>query len=65
MAAGAPIQVVVDATLNNTKSKIYGIAAPQLLGSTPQIGSSYNSFVVNTRFVQENTKSVDSILDEL
>jgi DNA-directed RNA polymerase beta' subunit len=65
MAYGAPIQVVTDATFNNTRSKIYGIAAPQMLGSTPQIGTLYNKCVVNNSFVKENTQSIDSIIDTL
>lgn len=65
MAYGAPIQVVTDATFNNTRSKVYGIAAPQMLGSTPQIGTLYNKCVVNASFVKSNTQSVDSVLDGL
>lgn len=65
MSYGAPIQVVTDATLANARSKVYGIAAPQLLGSIPQIGTLYNGLVIDEEFVRANTKSVDSILDEL
>ncbi len=65
MAYGAPIQVVTDATLMCAKSKIYGIAAPQLLGSVPQIGTLYNSYVIDEEYVSKNVKSVDSFLDEL
>jgi DNA-directed RNA polymerase II subunit RPB1 len=65
MANGAPIGVVMDAALANARSRVYGIAAPQLLGSTPQIGTIYNSCIVDEQFVRANTKSVDSILDEV
>ena len=65
MAYGAPIQVVTDAALANARSRVYGIAAPLMLGSSPQIGTMYNDFVVNESFVVANTKSVDSILDDL
>jgi hypothetical protein len=65
MAYGAPIQVVTDATLANARCRVYGIAAPQLLGSIPQIGTLYNGLVVDEEFVRANTKSVDSILDDL
>ncbi len=65
MAYGAPIQVVTDATLAGAKCRVYGIAAPQLLGSVPQVGSIYNSLTVDEEFVRKNVKSVDSILDEL
>ena len=65
MSYGAPIQVVTDATLANARSRVYGIAAPQLLGSIPQIGTLYNGLVVDEEFVRANTKSVDSVLDDL
>jgi DNA-directed RNA polymerase II subunit RPB1 len=65
MAYGAPIQVVTDATLANARSRVYGIAAPQLLGAIPQIGTLYNGVIVDEDFVCANTKSVDSILDDL
>ena len=45
--------------------RVYGIAAPQLLGSIPQIGTLYNGVVIDEKFVCANTESVDSILDSL
>ena len=65
MSYGAPIQVVTDATLANARSRVYGIAAPQLLGSIPQIGTLYNGVVIDEAFVRANTLSVDSVLDDL
>lgn len=65
MAYGAPIGVVTDAALAGAGSRVYGIAAPQLLGSTPQIGTLYNGVVVDEEFVRANTRSVDSVLDDL
>ncbi len=65
MAYGAPVQIVTDAALAGTRSKVYGIAAPQMLGSTPMIGSLYNGLVVDEEFVVANSRSVDSVLDEL
>ena len=65
MSYGAPIQVVTDAALAGAKSRVSGIAAPALLGAVPRIGTIYNSLVVDENFVSENTRSVDSILDEL
>jgi hypothetical protein len=65
MSYGAPIQVVTDATFANARAPVYGIAAPLLLGALPQIGTTYNSFVVDEEFVRANTKSVDRALDEL
>lgn len=65
MAYGAPIQIVTDAALSNTRSPVYGIAAPLMLGSTPQIGTCYNDLVIDEDFVSKNTVSVDSVLNSL
>lgn len=65
MAYGAPVQVVTDAALACTRSKVYGVAAPQLLGSTPMVGSLWNSLVVDEEFVAANARSVDSVLDSI
>ena len=65
MAYGAPIGVVTDAALAGARSRVYGIAAPQLLGSIPQIGTLYNQCVIDEKFVKENTRSIDSIFDSL
>lgn len=65
MAYGAPIQVVMDAAFACARTKVYGIAGPQLLGSTPQIGTCYNTLVMDDKFIQENTKTVDMVLDML
>jgi hypothetical protein len=65
MAYGAPVQVVTDAALAGVRSKVYGIAAPQMLGSTPMVGSLFNGLVVDEDFVAANARSVDSVLDAL
>jgi DNA-directed RNA polymerase II subunit RPB1 len=65
MSYGAPIQVVTDAALAGARARVSGIAAPALLGAVPRIGTIYNSLVVDEGFVRANTRSVDSILDEL
>lgn len=65
MAASAPIQVLTEAALNCTRGRVYGIAAPLMLGSIPKLGTLYNDFVVDEEFVRKNMASVDSLLDAL
>jgi hypothetical protein len=65
MGYSAPINVLADATLKNAKDSVYGIAAPQLLGAQPQIGTMYSNYVVNTDFIAKNYKSVSTQLDNL
>lgn len=60
-----PIRILIDAALGNVKSNIYGIAAPQLLGMIPKIGSTYNSLVVDEEYVRANVESIDDILDTI
>lgn len=60
-----PIKCLTDAALSNTKSNVYGIAALQLLGGIPKIGSIYNSLVIDEEFIRENAETVDEILDKL
>ena len=62
-AYGSPIQVFQEATLAGAKCKVTGVSGPQLLGAIPQIGTIYNTLLVNEEFVIANTQSVDSILD--
>lgn len=64
-AMSSPIQVFQEAAVNGLTSKVSGIAAPILLGGIPKIGTLYNSFVINENFIKENTKSIDSVLDDL
>lgn len=60
-----PIKYLIDASLSNTKSTIYGIAAPQLLGGVPKIGTLYNSLIIDEDFVKDNIESIDDIIDNL
>lgn len=60
-----PIRILIDAALGNVKSQVHGIAAPQLLGMIPRIGSTYNTVVIDEEFVQSNVKSVDTLLEDL
>jgi DNA-directed RNA polymerase beta' subunit len=65
MSFGAPLQVLTDATLANVRSKVYGVAATQVLGGTPQIGSAWNDLVVDEEYVRGNVVTVDRLLDQL
>lgn len=60
-----PIKYLIDAALSNTKSNIYGIAAPQLLGGIPKIGTLYNSLIIDEDFIKKNIKSLDEIINNL
>jgi hypothetical protein len=65
MAFQNPVGEVVGAAVAGALAPVYGIAAPQLLGATPLIGSLFNRTVVNEAFVRANTASVDRVLGDL
>jgi DNA-directed RNA polymerase beta' subunit len=60
-----PIATLINASLNNVKSPIYGVAAPQILGMLPKVGTTYNKFIVDEEFVKKNVISIDEILDNI
>lgn len=66
MAYGSPIQVLAKAAINQSKSKIYGIAANEILGAIPQIGTLYNTCIVDEDFLQKHAdKSLNDLLDSI
>jgi DNA-directed RNA polymerase II subunit RPB1 len=65
MAQGDPLRVITEGVTNGTLCAVSGIAAPRILGATPEIGTRWNQMVVDEDFVAKNTKSIDTILDQL
>ena len=61
----SPVQVIQDAAINGLADKISGISGPLVMGTSFNIGTTYNSFIVNEDFLKENTKSLSSIVEEL
>lgn len=65
MANAAPYQTVVEAALHGAESKVFGVAPSMMVGSVAKVGTLYNSVTVDGEFVRQNTKSSQSVLDEL
>ena len=59
------IQVIQDAAINGLIDRISGISGPLILGTNPNIGTTYNSIVVNQQFLEENSKQLSKVIDEL
>lgn len=59
------IMVLKNASLKNNKSIVKGISPNLILGQTPRIGTTYNSFSINEDIVKANKISVDDIIDIL
>jgi DNA-directed RNA polymerase II subunit RPB1 len=66
MSYSHPIQCITDAAINGEESMVHtNISSSLLMGTTPDIGSNYNSVVMNERFIKENTKTSGDLLDDL
>ncbi len=59
------IQVIQDAAINGLIDRISGISGPLVLGTNPNIGTTYNTIVVNQQFIEENSKALESTVEDL
>lgn len=59
------IQVIQDSAIHGLVDKISGISGPLILGTNPNIGTTYNQVVVNEEFLRENAKSISKVIDDL
>lgn len=60
-----PVQVIQDAAVNGLIDHISGISGPLIMGTNPKIGTTYNGISVNEEFIQNNVKTLDTILEDL
>lgn len=59
------IQVLQDAAIHGLVDHIGGISGPLVMGSTPNIGTTYNQMIVNKQFLEENSKQLENVLEDL
>jgi len=60
-----PISVIENSAVNAMTDPLKGVSAPIMVGRNPHVGDLYNSFKLDETFIEENVKSLGSILDEL
>jgi DNA-directed RNA polymerase II subunit RPB1 len=60
-----PIQNYIEACQEGIKNKVYGISAPLMLGAIPKIGTLFNKFIIDTKFIQENASDISKVVEEL
>lgn len=66
MSFSHPIQKITEAALRNDESVVHtNISSSLMLGTTPDIGSNYNGIVMNEQFIQEHTRDVADLLDDM
>jgi DNA-directed RNA polymerase beta' subunit len=59
------IQVIQDAAIHGLVDHISGISGPLVMGTNPNIGTTYNQIVVNRQFIEENAKTLETIAEDL
>lgn len=65
MGFASPIQTLEEAGINTMEDHVQGITSPVLLGTTPLIGTNYNSFHIATDIIRDNVKTAVDVLDVL
>ena len=60
-----PVQVIQEASINGLCDHIQGVSGPLIMGTTPNMGSTFNQICVNEDFIKENTKTLDNLLENL
>lgn len=60
-----PIQSLERAASENITSVIGGVSAQQMIGSGVRLGTTYSTLMINQKFVEKNTKTLDEKLKEL
>jgi DNA-directed RNA polymerase II subunit RPB1 len=58
----SPIQVIENAAIDGLIDKIGGISGPLIMGSAPNIGTTYNKIILSENFMNNQSKNID---DEL
>ena len=65
----SPIQVIENAATDGLIDKISGISGPLIMGSSPNIGTTYNKLIINEQFVDEyhktKGKKINNQIDDL
>lgn len=59
------IQVIQNAAIHGLIDRISGISGPLVMGTNPNIGTTYNGVVVNEQFIAENASKIDDVAAEL
>lgn len=61
----SPLATMEEAAVNSMHDQVTGVTAPLLIGSTPHLGTTYNSFHIDEAFVKANVKRPDDVISTL
>lgn len=59
------IQVVQHAAIHGLVDHISGVSGPLVMGTNPNIGTTYNAILINQRFLASVANQVDQVADDL
>jgi DNA-directed RNA polymerase beta' subunit len=65
VSTASPVQALEDAAKNNMEDPLENASAWLMIGCTPKIGSTFNTPIINTRFISESVVKASNILDDL
>ena len=60
----SPIQILENAAVDGLIDRISGISGPLILGSAPNIGTTYNKIILNENFVSNYNKTLSKNIDD-
>jgi DNA-directed RNA polymerase beta' subunit len=59
------IQVIQTASINGLTDRLSGVSANLIAGQSIPVGTAYNKVCVNEDFIKNNTKALDTVLEDL
>jgi len=60
-----PVQVVQDAAINGMTDVIGGVSGPLIMGTNPNVGTTFNSCCINEEFIKASSKGIKSVIEDL
>jgi DNA-directed RNA polymerase II subunit RPB1 len=60
----SPIQVIENAATDGLIDRISGISGPLILGTSPNIGTTYNQTILNEQFIDDYHKNTSNKIDD-
>ena len=61
----SPVQVVENAAVDGLIDKIGGISGPLIMGTAPNIGTTYNKIIANEQFIRDFGATRSAAIDDM
>ena len=60
----SPIQVIENAAIDGLIDKISGVSGPLIMGTAPNIGTTYNKLILNEKFINNYDNTLNKEIDD-